>query len=202
MPQCIQCENMKLTDKNEYGEALCTDRNRYYDPYSSACRNIVYADSSLQNREDEYEKGSSSCCYITTAVCTTLGLDDNCKYLTELRDFRDNYMMTHQECIPLLIEYELIGPIVSRHIEQDPDTAQTMLETYISKAIALIHQESYESAIETYKLMVEYLKNKYNLNHLSIDMNDIDLSTINQEELNKKKVRTLSKSAKLIRETK
>lgn len=117
----------------------------------------------------------------------------------ELRNFRDNYMMNRQECIPLLIEYEVIGPIISRHIEQDKDTAQTMLETYISKAIALIHQESYESAIETYKLMVEYLKNKYNLNNLSIDMNDIDFNTINQEPLNKEKVRTLSKGAKLIR---
>ncbi len=198
MPQCIQCIKMNLNDKNKYGEALCKDRNRYYDPHSSACSNIEYANSSLKNREDEYEKESSSC-YITTAVCTTLGLDDNCKYLMELRNFRDNYMMNRQECIPLLIEYEVIGPIISRHIEQDKDTAQTMLETYISKAIALIHQESYESAIETYKLMVEYLKNKYNLNNLSIDMNDIDFNTINQEPLNKEKVRTLSKGAKLIR---
>ena len=189
---------MNLNDKNKYGEALCKDRNRYYDPYSSACSNIEYANSSLKNREDEYEKESSSC-YITTAVCTTLGLDDNCKYLMELRNFRDNYMMNRQECIPLLIEYEVIGPIISRHIEQDKDTAQTMLETYISKAIDLIHQESYESAIETYKLMVEYLKNKYNLNNLSIDMNDIDFNAINQEPLNKEKVRTLSKGAKLIR---
>ena len=198
MPQCIQCINMDLNDKNKYGDALCKDRNRYYDPYSSACSNIEYADSSLKKREDEYTKGSS-CCYITTAVCTTLGLDDNCKYLKELRNFRDNYMMKHQEYIPLLIEYEVIGPIISRHIKQDKDTAQTMLETYISKAIALIHQESYESAIGTYKLMVEYLKNKYNLTNLSIDMNDIDFNAISQEDLNKEKVRTLSKEAKLLR---
>ena len=108
-------------------------------------------------------------------------------------------MMKHQEYIPLLIEYEVIGPIISRHIKQDKDTAQTMLETYISKAIALIHQESYESAIGTYKLMVEYLKNKYNLTNLSIDMNDIDFNAISQEDLNKEKVRTLSKEAKLLR---
>lgn len=195
MAECIQCRYMDLSDKNDYGEAYCQLRGHYYDPYSSACGSLEYSDSSYQNRESEYN--NDSCCYLTTAMCKVLGYDDQCDYLEILRDFRDTYMMQKPECFDLLIEYEVIGPIISRHILQDKETANIMLDNYIAKTIMLIKKGQYEQAINTYKAMVYFLKNKYNLNNLKVDIKDVHFT--DHEKLDKQKIRTLAKDTCLMR---
>ena len=127
MLQCIQCDYMDLSDQNKFGDAFCTDRHRYYDPYSSACSGFKSSSISLRNREDEYDKEQSSGCYLTTAMCGALGYDDNCCYLNILRNFRDTYMMNNKECLPMLVEYEVIGPIISRNIANDKETVSLKL---------------------------------------------------------------------------
>ena len=195
MAMCIQCEKMNLQKTNEYGEAFCEDKDRYYDPYSGACSNIVFSDSSLRNREDEYEKGNSSSCYLTTAMCDVLRYDDNCYYLKVLRNFRDNYMMNNRNYFNLLIEYEVIGPIISKYILKDKETAQIMLDDYISKTIMFIQKKDYKRAINIYIEMVEFLKEKYNMTNLIIDNSNLSF----QPNLNKHMIRTLAKEATIIR---
>ncbi len=197
MLQCIQCDYMDLSDQNKFGDAFCTDRHRYYDPYSSACSGFKSSSISLRNREDEYDKEQSSGCYLTTAMCGALGYDDNCCYLNILRNFRDTYMMNNKECLPMLVEYEVIGPIISRNIANDKETANIMLENYIAKAIMFIKRKDYQSAITIYQEMFYYLKDKYNLNNLTVDMSNVHFD---EKKLDKTRIRTLAKDAKLIRE--
>lgn len=195
MAQCIQCVKMNLNDKDKYGDAFCKYYRKYYDPYSSACSHIEYSDSSLRNREDEYENEDSGC-YLTTAMCKALGYNDQCVYLQMLRCFRDTYMMQVPECYPLLVEYELMGPMISRQILQDKEVANMMLDQYISKSIMYIKKQEYQKAIDTYKEMFYFLKNRYHLNHIQVDLTEINFN--NEEKLDKQKIRTLAKSAKII----
>ena len=51
-------------------------------------------------------------------------------------------------------------------------------------------------AINTYKEMFYFLKNRYHLNYIQVDLTDIDFN--NEEKLDKQKIRTLAKSAKII----
>lgn len=196
MADCIQCRYMDLKDTDKYGDAYCKLRKKYYNPYSSACGSIEYIDQSLSNREDEYENGSSSC-YLTTAMCSTLGYDDNCSYLTILRNFRDTYMMNEASCYPLLVQYEVIGPIISQCLFHDQETAQIILEQYIKPAILLIQSENYEQAIQVYQRMVYYLQEKYDLQNLEVDLSEIDFHPL--DNMDKHKIRTIAKNAKLLR---
>ena len=41
--------------------------------------------------------------------------DDN-YYLNSLREFRNNYMQQNKKYLPLLAEYDIIGPIISNRI--------------------------------------------------------------------------------------
>ncbi len=197
MPYCMQCTKMNLQDRNKFNEALCTDRNRYYDPYSSACSNIEYIDTSLRNREDENEKAQNSSCYLTTAMCHALGYTDDCDYLATLRNFRDTYMMQDADSIPLLIEYEVIGPMISKRVANDKEMALTMLNDYIAKAILEIRKGQYTQAVTTYRAMVYHLKEQYHLQNVNVDISEVEIKQ--EEPLTKQKIRDYAKSAKLIR---
>lgn len=199
MAQCIQCQNMDLCDRNKFGDAYCKDRGKYYDPYSSACSNIEYSDASLRDREreDENERNhGSSGCYLTTAMCYALGYDDHCVYLETLRRFRDEYMMNDPECYPMLVEYEVVGPMISRQIAQDADIASIMLNEFISKSIMYIKRGEFKSAIDVYRDMFDFLKARYSLENVQVDMTDVDF--LQSETMNKQEIRTLAKSAKIV----
>lgn len=196
MAECIQCKHMDLNDTDDYGDAYCTLRKRYYGPYTSACSSIEFANESYNNRESEYENGGSSC-YLTSAMCSALGYEDDCEYLNILRNFRDTYMMESKECFPLLIQYEIIGPIISKYIAQDKIIANIMLEQYITKAIKFIKENNYQAAIDTYKNMIYFLMENYKIQNLDIDLSEVHFN--HAESLDKQKIRTLAKDAKLIR---
>lgn len=203
MHNCLQCEYMDLSNTNSFGDAWCKVRKTYYSPYSPVCKDVSYVDDSDDTREKEYEnnysnddteRNNGADCYLTTAMCDVLGYGDDCYYLKMLRDFRDHYMMKDKDCLELLIEYEVIGPIISKHILNDKETANIMLDNYITKAILFIRKNEFKKAIEVYKEMVYYLKDKYHLNTLSVDIPKVTYNG----NLNKYKVRSLAKEAKLI----
>lgn len=202
MHQCLLCEYMDLSDVNKYGDALCSLKKSYCSPYSPVCKNVSYVKDSYDEREKEYENNyiyddeinNSSRCYLTTAMCEILGYGDDCYYLKMLRDFRDHYMMKDRECLEMLIEYEMIGPIISKYLLNDKETARVMLDNYIVKAILFIRKKNYEMAIDVYKEMVCFLKDKYHLNDLRVDIPKITYNGA----MNKYKVRSLAKEAKLI----
>ena len=50
-------------------------------------------------------------------VVNVLGYEDNCELLETLRSFRDNYLKLNKEYIPMLMQYDNIGPIISNNLE-------------------------------------------------------------------------------------
>ena len=106
-------------------------------------------------------------------------------------------MMNEVSCYPLLVQYEVIGPIISQRLFHDQEAAQIILEQYIKPAILLIQSENYEQAIQVYQRMVYYLQEKYDLQNLEVDLSEIDFHPLNN--MDKHKIRTIAKNAKLLR---
>ena len=95
--------------------------------------------------------------------CDILGKPDNCFELETLRGYRDWYMKGDPKCIPLLREYDEVGPVLSENIRIDSnrDTVVNSMSEYINDAIDEIFNEEYEGAKETYIKMVNMLKERY-----------------------------------------
>ena len=149
MADCKDCKFMNLEDMNKYGEAYCSELKKYTS-LTGSCR---YFD----------RRYSYSTCYLTTMYCDILGKPDNCFELETLRGYRDWYMKVDPKCIPLLREYDEVGPVLSENIRIDSnrDTVVNSMSEYINAAIDEIFNEEYEGAKETYIKMVNMLKERY-----------------------------------------
>ncbi len=182
MAQCNDCAHLETFDTNKYGEAYCPVLRRYVDPYSSTC---YY-----------YTADISSGCFITTTMCNILGYEDDCQILTILRKFRDEYMMKKKEYILLLAEYNIVGPKISDSLLKDKEgyqTAKYIYNKYIYKCLQQINDNKFLDAINVYIEMVEYLKNKYNINNMQVDLSKLNLNQIIPEKIDKTFIKKLSK---------
>lgn len=179
------CSECALYDSNgtpKWGdEHYCSKKGKYLKPTTSACSSFV-----KNNAKEGYQRAG---CYITTIVCNILGYPDDCNLLVTLRDFRENYLKQNSECLPLLIEYDQIGPIISDNIVNDPDAKITAIENtrnFLIPCVEAIKAGNLDKAIEIYKSLVLLLKLKYALLRTPIDY------TISEplETLGKGRIRT------------
>lgn len=103
-------------------------------------------------------------CYITTAVCESLGKDDSCEELTCLRNFRDHWLLLTENGPSLVDQYYESAPRVLAVIQKRPDYREICADIYkfyIRPCIELIDQERYEDCKNHYMAMVDGLKHKY-----------------------------------------
>ena len=158
----MQCDFLDYTGGILSGGYFCKKDSKYVDKVTLN----TYCDNSLKYRTCPiYTRGSSGGCYLTTAMCDILGQEDNCPILETLRGFRDNYMKQNEEYLPLLEDYDNVGPIISDRLFNDENKekiAQTML-LFISVAIDAIKDKEYKSAVNTYEYMTIYLMDYFNL---------------------------------------
>lgn len=176
---CGDCEY--LDRKNEYSDWFsgdrkyrCTIKNEYKKVSEEACNSIknYKTSGSYQN----------SGCYITTLICNVLGYSDDHVVLRTLRNFRESYLKTKPEFIPMLQEYDQIGPMISRHLEDEINnqyTANLVLTYFIIPCVDAIQHQKYIEAVQYYEEMVEYFKQKYDLKNIQIDYNkEYDIETL------------------------
>jgi len=100
-------------------------------------------------------------CYITTAVCKSRGLPDNCEELTVLRKFRDEYIALLPEGPSLIDEYYRTAPEVVSVLDRDPESERlydSLYETFIAPAVQAINEGDPEKALRLYKVMVNYTR--------------------------------------------
>lgn len=100
-------------------------------------------------------------CYITTAVCQSLGKPDDCEELNVLRKYRDHWLMLVEDGPALVDEYYETAPAVLEKIQARPDYAavcEGIYNEYILPCIELIRAERYEACKELYIKMVRDLK--------------------------------------------
>lgn len=116
------------------------------------------------SRELNKTKGSSSECFITTAVCLSLGKDDDCYELMQFRRFRDNWLRNEKDGNALIEEYYAIAPSIVETInnrENSSEIYSMIQEKYLSKCLSLIEVSKYSECKENYINMVNDLKKVY-----------------------------------------
>lgn len=103
-------------------------------------------------------------CYITTAVCTSLGKGTDCYELSVLKRYRDEQLETTKEGHELVEEYYNIAPTIVKRMEKQPDKERIYRELYEDYLLPCIHEienQEYEACQDRYQEMVLELKRQY-----------------------------------------
>ncbi|HAC31314.1 MAG TPA: hypothetical protein DCF70_01645 [Treponema sp.] len=102
-------------------------------------------------------------CFITTAVCQSRNLPDNCEELTLLRKFRDDWMC-REGLQNEIDEYYETAPKICTEINKTPGSAEiydSIYERWIKKSVDAIKSGMYAEAHEIYKGMVMELRGQW-----------------------------------------
>ncbi|WDP91472.1 MAG: hypothetical protein HUN04_17915 [Desulfobacter sp.] len=100
-------------------------------------------------------------CFLTTAVCGHIGLDDDCWELRTLRKFRDNYLMKTKTGRRQIDEYYSIAPIIVERINLKNNSQYLYLSMYwkfILPSAVLIKMGLLEKAHSKYYSLVKWAK--------------------------------------------
>ncbi len=182
---CSECTYLDLSTGDIYGKFFCDKRLERHTALDLECYNFctAYSRSSSEIKSaEEYSKNhsSGSSCFITTMICNILKVNDDNYYLNSLRKFRNNVLQKDEKYKSILVEYDIIGPIISKYLSKDPKRYRISANAfykYIKPITLSIEQNNYDVAINSYMDMTNKLKNFYN-----IDVN-IDMETINKADI-------------------
>ena len=127
---------------------------------------VQFPKSAIEAADFEYiEKGfHKKFCYITTAVCETLGKPDDCYELMLLRDYRDTYLAARPDGDALIQEYYDVAPSIVKHINQQENAQEiysSICADYLNPCIQMIEEERMEECCALYQDMVYTLRDKY-----------------------------------------
>ena len=103
-------------------------------------------------------------CYITTAVCESLGKGDDCYELNLLRRYRDEHLQTNEKGRKLVKQYYDIAPTIVKRINKCDNSQEIYLhlwENYIQPCIDMIESDELEKCGHKYIEMVDSLQKKY-----------------------------------------
>ncbi|MCL2743422.1 MAG: hypothetical protein FWE67_06195 [Planctomycetaceae bacterium] len=106
-------------------------------------------------------KGSS--CFLTTACVHYAGLPDDCKELTGMRNFRDDYLLSLPNGQAMYDEYYRLAPAIVEAIEQS-DERTGILADILSSVRQCVHfseNGNNEAALDVYTAMFDDLKNRF-----------------------------------------
>ncbi len=151
---CVQYTKEKELEAAKFGKFRCKPMKRDVAPKEHSCNTY------FEKRENR--------CYLTTAMCYILGEEDNCETLEALRSFRDNYMKKHEEYLPLLEDYNTVGPMIAEKMYDDENcfwVATTMKNNFINVALEAIEAKEYDSAVNIYENMTYFLMDFYDIDY-------------------------------------
>ena len=108
--------------------------------------------------------GHRNSCFISTAVCESLGKDDGCDELKILRNFRDQFVALMPDGKAEIEHYYKISPLILAEINCRDNRVEILHginDMYLKKAIDSISLGDKQNAYEIYKRMVGELENQY-----------------------------------------
>ncbi len=120
----------------------------------------IWPKDAIQNEAVSRNKNRCKCCYITTAVCDTLGMPDDCDELTTLRWFRDEVMERTLAGRKEVAEYYKIAPKIVKAINERPDSDalyRCLYLTSIHPAVLAVRRGHMQEAHALYCEMVNSL---------------------------------------------
>ncbi len=107
-------------------------------------------------------------CYVTTAVCLSLGKAEDCREIRMLKDYRDGFLSAQSDGPQLINEYYDIAPTIVNRINKRADaheTYQNIYQKYISPCIEMIENEKLTDCKELYTQMMRNLSQEYLLSY-------------------------------------
>ncbi len=108
----------------------------------------------------KYYKKHMGICYITTAVCDTLGFKNDNLFLSTICSFREKLEQDPKMFKQLEI-YDIVGPVIANIINGDKEIAAKLFKSTISPVCMDIINGNYNDALLKYTCMIKSLINKY-----------------------------------------
>ena len=171
--RCGSCINLLLGDRIG-GKFYCPIQGAYYPLDDNTCSRYS-VDSDRTDYDIKVALGEAgSSCYITTICTKILRLSDNHEFLNIMRSFRNNILNKDIKYKKILMDYDILGPIISLNILKDPnniDLCINIFRNYLSDVLVYLQDKEYDNAINKYIEMVLYLNDYYNID-LEINYND------------------------------
>ena len=116
-------------------------------------------------RYEEISKGfRQRLCFITTAVCDSLGRADDCYELNAFRSFRDGWLANAQDGQRKIQEYYLFAPLLVQKINQHRDSAKIyrdIWQTWLRPCLKQLENGEPAACAHTYETMVRQLEQKF-----------------------------------------
>ena len=128
------------------------------DIYYKYCRNYDYGDCPI------YKGETTSGCYLTSACVEAKGMPDDCRELTVLRKFRDEYLKNRPEGDSAICEYYHTAPAIVEKIKQQNKASEIFESIYtdlVVPCVELIDANKNEEAFVKYRDYVKSLKEKF-----------------------------------------
>lgn len=103
-------------------------------------------------------------CFVTTAVCCGLHKPQDCRELTLMKRYRDEYLSVQAEGESLIREYYDIAPTIVKRIAKGVSPEEKYLylwDNYISKCAGFIEHNENERCRQLYEAMMTELKEEY-----------------------------------------
>lgn len=103
-------------------------------------------------------------CFITTAVCGSLGRSDDCYELSCFRKFRDNWLLNQDDGSKLVQEYYDIAPEIVKKINEQSSSDRiyrSIWENYLKPCLKFLEGNENEKCKRTYMEMVNNLRAKF-----------------------------------------
>jgi hypothetical protein len=139
-----------------FGETIQNDYNL---SQSALADQTAIANASIQSSTASANAASNAGggCYVTSAVCDTLGLPDDCYTLKVLRNFRDTYLMRSNVGRAFVEEYYATAPALCERMRNRADAREyvaRLYERFILPALLAIEGADLARAFKIYRTMI------------------------------------------------
>lgn len=107
---------------------------------------------------------NASRCFITTAVCLTLGKPDRCEELSTMRMFRDEWLRNQPDGPDLIEDYYQTAPGIVEAIDREQERKsiyETIYRKYILPCVEHAREKDFAESKRIYVQMVNDLKVQY-----------------------------------------
>ncbi len=136
-----------------------TDKDVNSDVYYKYCRKYDYDSCPIYKEPD-----SSGGCFLTSACVEAKGLPDNCRELTVLRNFRENYLRVQPEGENEIREYYFVAPQIVSAVKQKAESLrifESIYEECVKPCVEMIEAGKNEDAHALYRHTVKKLQEQY-----------------------------------------
>lgn len=120
---CGNCDNWDLCRRREPGELYCQKHNEWVLATTEGCRYFrdlpMFGGYDKKKRSTEAINEAKTHCFITTAIVHILGMADDCELLKTMRSLRSEHMQNNPEYRGLLVQYDVVGPIIADSLLRD-----------------------------------------------------------------------------------